>query len=162
VFNLDRFKQAQETAWGFTTALAEMRAGEKRSHWIWYIFPQLSGLGSSSEARTFGLDGLEEAVAYLQDATLRARLLAITEVVASKVRSVALKTLMGSSIDALKLVSSMTLFEHAAQQLHDAEALPEYESIARHAKEILLAAKSQGYPACKYTLTKLRNSPSKT
>jgi len=161
VFDLDRFKKAQDTGRGFTTALSELRAGEKRSHWIWYIFPQLSGLGSSPQAQRFGLDGPGEALAYLQDATLRSRLLATTEVVASQLRSVALESLMGASIDALKLVSSMTLFEHTARKLYEAEGLGEYQLMARHAAEILSVARTQGYPACEYTLAAIKALPAR-
>ena len=155
MFDLERFTRAQDSRWGFTSALAEIKAGRKRSHWIWYIFPQLKGLGSSSQAQTFGLDGLEETFAYLQDATLRERLLTITAAVAAKLKTTALETLMGSEIDALKLISSMTLFSYAAQQRYQAEGLADYETLSVLAKEILAVARGQGYQPCSFTLSQL-------
>lgn len=101
-----RFIQAQEN--DYQTALAEVRAGCKCSHWMWYIFPQLKGLGFSSTAQYYGINGREEAMAYLKHPVLGARLREITSM---------LLTLEGKSAveifgrtDAMKLRSSMTLF----------------------------------------------------
>ena len=69
---MQRFIQAQETS--YPTALAEVRAGYKCSHWMWYIFPQLKGLGFSSTAQYYGINGREEAMAYLKHPVLGARL----------------------------------------------------------------------------------------
>ena len=103
---MQRFIQAQETS--YPTALAEVRAGYKSSHWMWYIFPQLKGLGFSSTAQYYGINGREEAMAYLKHPVLGARLREITSM---------LLTLEGKSAveifgrtDAMKLRSSMTLF----------------------------------------------------
>jgi len=117
--SLDRFKTAQdESASGFKTALAEMRSGRKTSHWIWYIFPQLQGLGQSSMARRYGIHGLPEACEYLSDPVLGERLLKITRVVVEKLSlGSRITTLMGSSVDTQKLISSVTLFHHAAGKL---------------------------------------------
>jgi len=71
-FNLARFLNAQETS--YATALSELRAGKKRSHWIWYVFPQIKGLGSSSNSEFYGLVGLAEARAYLNHPLLGQRL----------------------------------------------------------------------------------------
>src|SRR5439155_21574319 len=72
--SLERFHEAQASrSAGYDTALAEIRAGCKRSHWIWYIFPQIEGLGRSSTARAYALRDLGEACAYLRDPILRAR-----------------------------------------------------------------------------------------
>ncbi len=72
---LDRFRQAQDaTHAGYAVALRELQAGEKTSHWIWYVFPQLAGLGRSSTAVYYGLAGVEEAAAYLRDRVLGERL----------------------------------------------------------------------------------------
>src|SRR6266576_219495 len=72
--SLERFHEAQASRWaGYDAALAEIRAGGKRSHWIWYIFPQIEGLGHSSTARAYAIRDLGEACAYLRDPTLRAR-----------------------------------------------------------------------------------------
>jgi uncharacterized protein (DUF1810 family) len=92
----------------YETALEEIKKGEKESHWIWYIFPQLRGLGYSPKAYTYGIDGLEEAKAYLEHPVLSARLIEITEALLSH-QGKDIEDIMGD-IDALKLRSSMTLF----------------------------------------------------
>jgi uncharacterized protein (DUF1810 family) len=109
--SLERFHEAQASrSVGSDTALAEIRRGRKTSHWIWYIFPQLDGLGRSSTARTYALRDLAEACAYLRDPLLRARYEEIAGAVSDKLaRGRALEALMGSSTDALKLASSLTL-----------------------------------------------------
>ena len=105
-YDLQKFKDAQKK--DYETALMEVRCGRKRSHWIWYIFPQLRGLGYSPNAYTYGINGLEEAKAYLEHPVLSARLIEITEALLShNVESI--EDIMGD-IDALKLRSSMTLF----------------------------------------------------
>ena len=75
--SLDRFIEAQEHM--YAIALEEIKNGEKRSHWMWYIFPQIRGLGMSSMAHIYGIAGLDEAIAYLAHPTLSARLLEISE-----------------------------------------------------------------------------------
>src|SRR4051794_3735982 len=135
---LDRFHRAQEDPHaGFAAAMAELRAGRKQGHWIWYVFPQLSGLGSSAQSRTYGIDGLEEALAYLDDDLLRARLAEAISVVAEEIRKgVALETLMASSIDVRKLVSSLTLFEAAAIALYERDGLDECGRLATLSDEV--------------------------
>jgi uncharacterized protein (DUF1810 family) len=150
-FDLDRFSRAQEGAAGFATALAELQAGRKRSHWIWYIFPQLAGLGSSAAAATYGLRGAAEATAYLRDSLLRERLLAAMSAVLKQLRRdppPSLVTVMGSPIDATKLVSSMTLFREVARRIDDRE-------LAASADAILHAAEAQGYGECEFTRREL-------
>jgi uncharacterized protein (DUF1810 family) len=95
---LARFTEAQELpASGFDAALREIQSGAKTGHWIWYVFPQLAGLGSSSVSRTYGIHGLEEAREYLRNPTLQSRLLAITTEVANHLSTGAsIDTLMGS------------------------------------------------------------------
>lgn len=112
-FDLDRFKKAQEEDYPF--ALQEIKAGRKRSHWIWYIFPQLKGLGFSSMSEYYGIDGRAEAQAYIADSVLRERLVEISE---------ALLALEGNNPtqvmgypDDLKLKSSMTLFAEVAPDI---------------------------------------------
>ena len=107
---LDKFVSAQ--ARDYETALAEIRSGRKRSHWMWYIFPQLQGLGFSSTAQYYGIRDLEQAVDYMAHPVLGPRLVEI---------SGALLALPGSDPSAvmgypddLKLCSCMTLFELAA------------------------------------------------
>jgi uncharacterized protein (DUF1810 family) len=150
-FDLDRFKRAQEGSGGFATALAELEAGRKRSHWIWYIFPQLAGLGQSSAAIHYGLQGIDEAAAYLRDPVLRERLLLVTNAVRAHLQrdpALALADVMGSEIDALKLVSSMTLFREVARRIDERD-------VATGADAILKAAKDQDYSECEFTLREL-------
>ena len=104
--SLNRFIKAQETM--YETALEEMKNGKKESHWIWYIFPQLRGLGYSPNAYTYGINGLEEAKAYLEHPVLSARLIEISTALLSH-KGESIEDIMGD-IDALKLRSSMTLF----------------------------------------------------
>src|SRR3712207_5317133 len=104
--SLQRFHEAQaEPHAGYNTALAEIQRGRKTSHWIWYIFPQLSGLGHSAIARKYGIRDLAEASDYLRDPVLRARYEEITFAISDQLaRGGTLEELMGSRIDALKLI----------------------------------------------------------
>ena len=112
-YNLNRFIEAQNR--DYDTALAEIRAGKKASHWMWYIFPQLKGLGRSSTSEYYGLSGIKEAQAYLSDPILKARLIEITDaVLAHKDKSA--EEIFGG-IDAKKLRSCMTLFSIAAPDI---------------------------------------------
>lgn len=106
-FNLQRFTDMQQT--DYATALQEMKDGQKRSHWIWYIFPQLRGLGNSSYSWIYGLADIDEAKAYLDHPVLGHRLREVTQAVLAH-RGKDIISIMGSSIDVLKLRSSMTLF----------------------------------------------------
>ena len=152
---LERFREAQDSPHaGFQSALDELRTGGKRGHWIWYVFPQIEGLGTSAAARTFALDGEEEAVEFLRDQELRSRLLTIAQAVAEELttgRARSLQALMGSDIDAKKVVSSLTLFRHVARKLHEAEGLEACRAIAKVADEVLAVAASQGYSPCSFT-----------
>ena len=156
MFDFDRFRQAQDSADdGFADALRELRAGRKTSHWIWYIFPQLRGLGTSPMAVAYGLAGPEEGAAYLEDRVLTARLVDAASAVrahvgASQASPARLETVMGSHIDAQKLVSSMTLFAHLAGRL-DVAGRPDLGALAKHAEAILAAAAAQGYARCSFT-----------
>jgi uncharacterized protein (DUF1810 family) len=149
--NLKRFHDAQDAGWsGYATALAEMHAGRKSSHWIWYIFPQLDGLGRSSTAREYALRNLDEACEYLSDPVLRQRYEEIAGAVAEHVsRGAPVEHLMGGSTDAYKLVSSLILFRAAAIRLS-----PDYLPLARYCDAILAATTEQGYPPCAFTLEK--------
>ncbi len=152
--DLDRFKRVQENRHaGFESALAEIESGAKSGHWIWYILPQLDGLGSSFQAQTYAIEDRAEAIAYLRDPVLAGRYLTIAKAVAEHVRrGVRLGGLFGSRIDTLKLVSSLTLFGQVAHQLDDAGEGEPYGEIARLADEILSAAEREGYPRCRFTL----------
>ena len=153
--SLERFHEAQASrSGGYNSALAEIRAGGKRSHWIWYIFPQIEGLGRSSTARACALRDLGEACAYLRDPTLRARYEEIVATVSEQlVRGIRLEDLMGGRTDALKLVSSLTLFRAAAERLGRAD--PVYASLAQRLAALLGQTAEQGYPACDFTLARI-------
>ena len=160
--DLDRFKKAQDSdTEGLAAALSELEAGQKRSHWIWYIFPQLAGLGTSPMAVRFGVQGAAEATAYLRDPILRDRLLAVTVLVARQLRrrpAPALESVMGSTIDAVKLVSSLTLFGEIARRLDHTEPSTSLRSLAASADDVLDAAARQGYEPCAFTLGELGSS----
>jgi len=109
-FDLDRFVQAQDHA--YQGALRELRAGRKTGHWIWYVFPQLAGLGHSEPSRYYAITSLGEATAYLAHPILGPRLReCATTVAASTARSA--DDVFGW-LDAKKVRSSMTLFHRAA------------------------------------------------
>lgn len=112
-YDLDRFLKAQEA--DYQQALAEIRSGCKRSHWIWYIFPQLKGMGRSWNSEYYGLAGIEEAKAYMAHEILRGRLLEITEALLQLESNSAI-CVMGGYTDAMKLRSCMTLFAKAAPE----------------------------------------------
>ena len=108
-FNLQRFLDAQEN--DYADALREIKQGYKQSHWIWFIFPQMRGLGRSSMAEYYGISSIEEARAYLDHPILKARLFEIsTALLQHKGKSTAYEIL--GTIDAIKVRSSMTLFDH--------------------------------------------------
>lgn len=114
-FDIERFIEAQESGYsGYAQALQEMLAGAKHGHWIWYVFPQLRGLGHSGNANFFGIEDLAEAREYLKHPVLGSRLREITEVVLGHADDRLAIELMGSEIDVLKLKSSMTLFDLAS------------------------------------------------
>ena len=108
-FELQRFVDAQASS--YRIALAEITAGAKRSHWMWFVFPQLRGLGRSSTAQHYGLVSLDEAKAYLAHPVLGQHLQEIT-LAALDAPATSLNALFGSPDD-LKFKSSMTLFEKA-------------------------------------------------
>ena len=109
--SLNRFLEAQNSrryGSSYEEAFAEMQSGRKVSHWIWYIFPQLRGLGRSSTSFYFGLENREEAEAYLANEILGARLIEITTALLDLPETNILKIVSG--VDAVKLRSCMTLF----------------------------------------------------
>lgn len=108
-FDLQRFVDAQRRV--YDTALAELRAGRKRTHWMWFVFPQLAELGRSPTARQYGISGLAEARAYLAHDLLSARLRECSKVVAA-ITGRSIQDVFGFP-DYLKLRSSMTLFARA-------------------------------------------------
>lgn len=105
--NLNRFVKAQEDV--YPIALKELQEGRKRSHWMWYIFPQLKHLGHSYNAKLYGISGLEEATAYLEHPILGQRIREVSEAIMELPGNDA-EVIFGG-IDAMKLRSSMTLFD---------------------------------------------------
>jgi uncharacterized protein (DUF1810 family) len=110
-FDLERFVDAQDQGGTYEAALAELRAGRKTSHWMWFVFPQIAGLGQSPISRRFAISSLEEARAYLAHPVLGPRL--VTSAQALTQLSTRSADEVFGSIDALKLRSSMTLFARA-------------------------------------------------
>jgi len=154
---LDRFKAAQAHARsGIDNALAELRRGRKTSHWIWYIFPQLGGLGYSHMAQLYGLRDLNEACAYLEDPQLRENYLSAIAAVEEQIfhHGNSIIHLMGGQIDTLKLVSSLTLFREAALRVAaQAGADNALTGLAGACERILNAAARDGFPQCPVTLS---------
>jgi uncharacterized protein (DUF1810 family) len=111
VSGLSRLHDAQ--AGSYAAALAELKAGRKTTHWMWFIFPQLASLGRSATARFYGIAGLAEARAYLADPVLRQRFDACADALLTH-EGISAEAIMGS-VDALKLRSSATLFRAADQ-----------------------------------------------
>lgn len=111
-YDLQRFVAAQDAGGTYETALAELRAGRKRSHWMWFVLPQVAGLGRSSTAQHYALPDLAAARAYLDHPVLGPRLRSCAQVLAGLHGHDPVAVL--GSVDALKLRSSMTLFARAA------------------------------------------------
>jgi uncharacterized protein (DUF1810 family) len=109
-FNLQRFIEAQDP--GYDSVLEELRAGQKRCHWMWYIFPQIQGLGVSAMSRKYAISSRDEAKAYWEHPILGSRLRECTKLVMNVEGSTAEQIF--SYIDSLKFCSCMTLFERSA------------------------------------------------
>jgi uncharacterized protein (DUF1810 family) len=112
-FDLQRFITAQDGV--FETALRELRAGSKQSHWMWFIFPQLRGLGVSPTAHRYGIISLDEARAYLGHPLLGFRLRECVDAIIPWSDGLSAEQILGP-IDAIKLRSSLTLFDRAAPE----------------------------------------------
>jgi uncharacterized protein (DUF1810 family) len=110
--DLDRFTSAQDTGGTYDRALAELRAGRKTTHWMWFVFPQIAGLGRSATAQTYAIASLDEARAYLEHPVLGPRLRESTQALA-ELGSTDADAILGFT-DAMKLRSSLTLFARAA------------------------------------------------
>jgi len=139
-FELNRFIIAQEN--NYHDVLEELRAGQKQSHWMWYVFPQIDGLAQSATSKYYAIKSIEEAQQYLDHPVLGKRLMECTELVlAIKGRSVS--QIFGYPDD-MKLKSSMTLFAHAAPS-HSAfaQALDKYFNGEQDAKTIQILKKGQ-------------------
>lgn len=112
-FNLERFVAAQDRDGAYDRALTELKHGRKQGHWIWFVFPQVEGLGSSQTARFYAIASLEEATAYLQHSVLGPRLVEAAEALLKLPGRDPAEILGG--LDAMKLRSSMTLFAHVEE-----------------------------------------------
>ena len=132
---LERFVEAQAPV--YDAACAELAAGTKRTHWMWFVFPQLRGLGRSPTADFYGLDGRAEALAYLQHPLLGPRLKQCTELVL-KLRERSLHQVFGSPDD-LKFISCVTLFDAVApEEAVFAQALDRCANNVRDARTMAL------------------------
>lgn len=116
--DLERFVRAQDAGGTYASALTELRAGTKRGHWMWFVLPQVSGLGRSETARTYAVSGLREARAYLRHPILGPRLRECADALDALDTDDPVRVL--GPVDATKLRSSMTLFELAARDPEDA------------------------------------------
>jgi uncharacterized protein (DUF1810 family) len=135
--NLQRFVDAQEGV--FEAALAELKAGSKQSHWMWFIFPQLAGLGRSPTAQFYAIASLDEAQAYLDHPVLGPRLRQCLEALLPWARRRTAEQILGA-IDAVKLRSSLTLFDQVAPDGHFARALELYFAGKRDERTLALLA----------------------
>ena len=111
-YDLERFVAAQNSGGIYDQAVAELQVGNKSGHWMWFVFPQLAGLGHSDTSRRYAISSLEEAREYLDHPVLGPRLLECAQVLSNHKDSTA-EDILGS-VDARKLCSSMTLFLRAA------------------------------------------------
>ena len=132
--DLDRFVLAQEAS--YDGALAELRVGRKTSHWMWFVFPQLQGLGRSAMAQLYSLRDLREAVAYWSHPVLGPRLRACADALLSLPESDPVRVL--GPVDAAKLRSSMTLFSRATGEPVFAQVLVQYFDGAEDATTLSL------------------------
>jgi uncharacterized protein (DUF1810 family) len=121
--DLERFVRAQDEGGTYAAALSELRAGRKRGHWIWFVLPQVAGLGHSEMSRTYAVSGLPEARAYLRHPVLGPRLRECAEALLALGTSDPVEVL--GSVDATKVRSSMTLFERAAGDPDEARPFAE-------------------------------------
>jgi len=140
-FDLERFVEAQSET--YESAVAEVRDGRKRSHWMWFVFPQLLGLGDSAMARRYGITGLAEARAYLSHPVLGARLNECAEVLAALDSGGSATGIFGST-DAMKLRSSLTLFAEVAGPGSIFERLLEKYFAGMHDEHTLSMLQRQG------------------
>lgn len=148
--NLVRFHKAQDKY--YNQAFKEIKTGKKTGHWIWYIFPQIKGLGKSSNSSEYGISDFNEACDYLNDPKLFKRYVTMVKLVESQLK-IPIKKLMGSDTDAQKFASSLTLFQSAATylSLQSNDTSQELKDFERCCTKILDAIAKQGYPRCQNT-----------
>ncbi len=150
--DVEDFLRAQ--AHTFEDAMAELRAGAKRTHWMWFVFPVLAGVSRSTTAVRFALPDVDAAAEYLRHPDLRARLVEAVKTVHDKVcvEAADVVTLMGGTVDAQKLVSCLSLFRSVARAAAaGADDLDDLAGLASHAHEIVEEAVRQGVPLCDVT-----------
>jgi len=123
-FDLQRFVDAQDRGGTYDSAVEELRRGRKTTHWMWFVFPQIAGLGRSEMAKAYAITSLEEAKAYLDHPVLGPRLLECTRILAGSDHGSA-EQVMGP-VDAEKLRSSMTLFLAASPEPSFQQVLDRY------------------------------------
>lgn len=138
-YNLQRFLDAQ--AVDYTTALDEIKSGRKLSHWIWYIFPQLKGLGFSYNSNYYGISGVAEATAYFEHPVLGKRLVEITSTLLSLPEGYTAFSVLGP-IDAKKVKSCMTLFDYISPHACFEKVLERFYEGQRDRKTLGLIEKS--------------------
>lgn len=143
-YDLERFVNAQ--AGMYAVALSELRAGQKRSHWIWYIFPQVAGLGFSAMAQRYAIQSRAEAEAYLQHPLLGARIVECAEALLA-IHDRSVEQIMGEPDD-LKLRSSMTLFARVSHAESVFErVLQKYYGGGEDAKTVAFLQRDEPEPA---------------
>jgi uncharacterized protein (DUF1810 family) len=138
-YDLERFVAAQNAHGTYERAASELRAGFKTSHWMWFVFPQIAGLGQSPTSRHFAISSLPEAAAYLDHPVLGSRLRECAQILAD-IKGRSADQIFGS-IDAMKLRSSMTLFHRAApdEPLFSQVLTRYFDGIPDHATDALLS-----------------------
>jgi uncharacterized protein (DUF1810 family) len=139
-FDLQRFVDAQAGA--YQAALSELRAGRKRSHWMWFIFPQVAGLGHSAMAQRYAIKSRAEALAYLDHGVLGARLRECTNAVLSAPAGRTAHEIFGSPDD-LKFCSSMTLFAAIGEDAAFSEAIERFYNGERDRRTLDILARQQ-------------------
>jgi uncharacterized protein (DUF1810 family) len=122
---LERFVEAQDANGAYASAIAELRRGEKQTHWMWFVFPQLAGLGQSPTAQFYAIADRDEAQAYIAHPTLGSRLVECTTAVLEWAGRKNTQAIFGT-IDAMKFRSSMTLFETVSDEDCFSGALREF------------------------------------
>lgn len=135
MFDLNRFIEAQKDS--YEIALVELRAGHKKSHWIWYIFPQQATLGVSANSKYYGMSSLEEAQAYIAHSILGSRYLECIEALMEH-RDRPIVEIMGTNLDAMKLLSSLTLMSSVCDKKILREAICKFYSDASYQEALRL------------------------
>ena len=159
---LKRFHEAQQNKYsGYNQAYKEISAGQKTSHWIWYILPQLKlkTLGQSGNSQFYGIVNFEEACSYLKDPLLFMRYNEIIRLIEQNLKKgIPLKVIMGSSIDVKKLISSITLFREVASYLEIYEKKPNSDfKTLKDRCDTIFTLIPKNYAPCTHTLTYLKS-----